>query len=243
MIIRVVVAVDHVLLRQGLRMLLGTEADIEVVAEADDPQSAIDQVLEHAPDVVLMDLDMPAHGGLDATRQLANVEPGVRVVALSGTDDESAVVSAMRAGAIGFVPKTATLEALIQTIRAAAQGRVTLSAAASARLAEELRAPGQGADHLTARELEVLASVAEGLSNKQIAWQFHISEKTVKSHVSTILSKFGLESRTQAALHATRVGLVSIERRPRTPVPPVERNIISLEAQRRGRRALGARSA
>jgi len=149
----------------------------------------------------------------------------------------------VRAGAIGFLPRTATLDALIQTIRAAAQGRVTLSAAASARLAEELRAPAQEPEHLTARELEVLACVAEGLSNKQIAWQFHISEKTVKSHVSTILSKFGLESRTQAALHATRVGLVSSERRPRTQVRPVERNIVSLEAQRHGRRPLGTRSA
>ena len=242
MTIRVVVADDHVLLRQGLRMLLENEADIEVVAEANDGQTAINQVLEHAPDVVLMDHDMPELDGVAATRRLHDSHPEVRVVALSGTDDESAVVSAMRAGAIGYLPRTASVEVLIQTIRAAAQGHLTLSAAASARLVEELRAPAQEPEHLTARELEVLASVAEGLSNKQIAWQFHISEKTVKSHVSTILSKFGLESRTQAALHATRVGLFSTGR-PRTPGRPVGRNIVSLEAQRHGRRPLGTRSA
>jgi DNA-binding NarL/FixJ family response regulator len=193
-------------------MLLESEPDIEVVGEADNGLAAVDEVLRLAPDVVLMDLSMPEMDGLVATQRLHAHDEKVRVVILSGAEEESVVVSVVRAGAIGYLPKTAPFEVLLQTVRAAARGLVTFSASASARLVHELHTPPDEPEHLTDRELEVLGCITDGLSNKAIAWKLKISEKTVKTHVSTILGKFGLESRTQAAMHATRVGLVHAER-------------------------------
>jgi DNA-binding NarL/FixJ family response regulator len=239
MSIRIVLADDHSVLRQGLRMLLESEPDIEVVGEADNGQAAVDEVLRLAPDVVLMDLSMPEMDGLAATERLRDQDEHVRVVILSGAEEESVVVAAVRAGAIGYLPKTAPLEVLVQTVRSAARGQVTFSAAASARLVRELHTPVEEPEHLTDRELEVLECITDGLSNKAIAWKLRISEKTVKSHVSTILGKFGLESRTQAALHATRVGLV---RTGRTAAHAARPNIVSLDGQRRARRPFDARS-
>jgi len=208
MTIRLVLVDDHVVLRRGLRMLLETEPDLEVVAEADNGLAAVEQTLQHHPDVVLMDLVMPELDGIAATQRLRAECPQIRVVILSSIDEESGVVPAVRAGASGYLCKNAPVEILVRTIRNVAQGKVTFSPVASARLIQELHAPPDRPERLTARELEVIECVAHGLSNKEIAWNLRISEKTVKSHVSTILGKFGLESRTQAALHATRVGLV-----------------------------------
>jgi DNA-binding NarL/FixJ family response regulator len=210
------------MVRQGLRVLLETEPDLEVVGEANDGAEAIDRVDDRRPDVVLMDLLMPRLDGITATQRLQERHPEVRVVLLSSDEAEAAVVAAVRAGAIGVVSKAASIDVLVDAIRAAADGRVTLSAAISARLVHELRAPAEQPERLTGRELEVLGRVVDGLSNKEIAWALRISEKTVKSHVSTILGKFGLESRTQAALHATRTGLVPV------PAAPV----ISLDSRR-----------
>jgi DNA-binding NarL/FixJ family response regulator len=240
MSIRIVVADDHTVLRQGLRMLLESEPDIEVVGEADNGAAAIDEVLRQTPDVVLMDLSMPEVDGLTATKQLHDQDDKVHVVILSGAEEESVVVSAVRAGAIGYLPKTAPFEDMLRTVRAAARGEVTFSAAASARIVRELHAPLEEPEHLTDRELEVLACVADGLSNKAIAWKLKISEKTVKSHVSTILGKFGLESRTQAAMHATRVGLVRTERTAAHKTMP---RIVSLDGERRVRRPYESHSA
>jgi DNA-binding NarL/FixJ family response regulator len=240
MSIRIVVVDDHAVLRQGLRMLLESEPDIEVVGEANNGTTAIDEVLRHSPDVVLMDLSMPDMDGLTATQRLHDQVEQVHVVILSGAEEESVVVSAVRAGAIGYLSKTAPFEDMLRTVRAAARGEVTFSAAASARLVRELHTPLEEPEHLTDRELEVLSCVADGLSNKAIAWKLKISEKTVKSHVSTILGKFGLESRTQAAMHATRVGLVRTERTAAHKAMP---RIVSLEGQRRVRRPYESRSA
>jgi DNA-binding NarL/FixJ family response regulator len=208
---RILLVDDHVMVRQGLRMLLDLEPDFEVVAEADGGSDAIELVSTIHPDIVVMDLAMPELEGLTATRRIHERHPEVRIVILSGDEDETAVVSSVRAGAIGFSSKTASIDVLVQTIRAAARGQVTFSAAVSARLVQELREPTEQPEHLTGREVEVLGHVAQGLSNKEIAWNLRISEKTVKSHVSTILGKLGMESRTQAALHATRTGLVSTD--------------------------------
>src|SRR5207342_3625371 len=173
---------------------------------------------------VLMDIAMPVLDGLSATRRLHDACPQVHIIVVSGAEEASVVVSAVRAGAIGYLCKTAPVDDLVQTIRAAAQGQVTFSAAASARFVQELHAPSEQPEHLTDRELEVMACVADGMSNKEIAWKLNISEKTVKSHVSTILGKFGLESRTQAALHATRLGLVPSGRTlARIPPRPLRR--------------------
>jgi NarL family two-component system response regulator LiaR len=213
MTIRIVLADDHVVLRQGLRMLLAEESDLDVIAEADNGQEAIDLVRQHRPDLVLMDLVMPELDGISATEILHSQHPEVRVVILSSLEEDSAVVSAVRAGAIGYLRKNVPIEVLVRTIRGAAQGQVQFSPAAAARLVQEVQSPIDQPERLTGRELEVLECIAQGLANKAIAWKLRISEKTVKSHVSTILGKFGLDSRTQAALHATRIGLVSAERR------------------------------
>jgi DNA-binding NarL/FixJ family response regulator len=208
MTIRIVLADDHVVLRQALRCVLDCEPDLLVVAEADNGRQAIDAVLEHQPDIVLMDLVMPELDGIKATETLHQCCPEVRVLIFSGLDEEHIVVSAVRAGAVGLVRKDVAIDGLVRSIRQAFRGQVQLSPIAAARLVRAFNEPVEQPERLTDREREVLSCIVNGLANKEIAWQLKISEKTVKSHVSTILSKFGLESRTQAALHATRLGLV-----------------------------------
>lgn len=208
MTIRVVLADDHVILRQGLRALLEDEPDIEVVGEADDGREAIDVVRQTSPDVVLIDLVMPEMDGIAATQVIHQERPLTRVLILSSIEDESAVLAAVRAGARGFVRKNAHIDDIARSIRAAARGEVQLSPADAKLLVREVQEPTQP-EHLTGRELQVLQMVTDGLANKEIAWKLRISEKTVKAHVSTILDKFGLQSRTQAAMHGLRLGLVA----------------------------------
>jgi two-component system, NarL family, response regulator LiaR len=205
MTIRVVLADDHVVLRQGVRALLRDESDIEMVGEADNGRDAVDVVLETAPDVALINLVMPEIDGVAATRIIHRERLETRVLILaSGADvDKTAIIAAVRAGAIGVIRKTASIEVVARSIRGAARGEVQFSAADAGLLVEEVHEP----ERLTPREFEVLQMIADGLANKEIAWKLRISEKTVKKHVSMILDKFGLQSRTQAALHAWRVGL------------------------------------
>jgi len=235
MSIRLALADDHRVLRHGLRALLETEPDMEVVGEGDTGRAAIDVVLQTGPDVVLMDLIMPEMDGITATQILHKQQPESKVLILSSMEEEEGIVtSAVRAGAIGIVRKSVPIEVVVQSIRAAAQGQVQFSPAATAHLVGEMQTPTESPERLTAREFEVLQFVAGGLANKAIAWNLRISEKTVKSHVSTILGKFGLESRTQAALYAARNGLVGAEA---VPLPRSEllapRNTVSMEMVRR----------
>jgi NarL family two-component system response regulator LiaR len=209
MTIRVLLADEPVMLRQSLRALLDAQPDILVAGEADNGRDAVDLVAEVHPNVVLLDLAMPGLDGIRATQRVHEEHPEVRIVILVCAEDEAAVLSAVSAGAVGVVSTKDSIEVLLQTVRAAARGQVMLSAAMSALLVQELRAPIEPPERLTGREFDVLECVAHGLSNKEIARSLHISEKTVKSHVSTILGKLGLESRTPAALHANRTGLVS----------------------------------
>jgi len=207
--IRILIADDHSVVREGLRMFLGLDPDIEVIGEASDGAEALRLVGALAPDVVLMDLIMPVMDGISATRAIREQFPDTEVVALTSVLEDASVVGAIRAGAIGYLLKTTDAEELRRSIRAAAAGQVQLSTDAAARLMREVRAP-DSPEMLTERETDVLRLVAEGKANKEIAQGLGIGEKTVKTHVSSILAKLGLQSRTQAALYAARIGIVTL---------------------------------
>ncbi|MBV9899320.1 MAG: response regulator transcription factor [Chloroflexi bacterium] len=208
--IRLVIADDHWVVREGLRMYLGRDPAFEVVGEAEDGQQAVRLAAERHPDVVLMDLLMPVMDGIAAIEAIRRDVPGVEVVALTSVLDDEQVVAAVRAGAIGYVLKDAHGLELKDAIRAASDGRVHLSPEAAARLLREVRTPDRP-DRLTERETDVLRLISVGLSNKEVARRLNIGEGTVKTHVSSVLNKLGLQSRTQAALHAVRLGLVRPE--------------------------------
>jgi NarL family two-component system response regulator LiaR len=208
MTIRVLIADDHAVVRQGLMMFLGLDDEIEVVGEAADGAEAVQLARDLLPDVVLMDLLMPRLDGVAATTIIRSELPDTEVLALTSVLEDASVVGAVRAGAIGYLLKDTQGEALRQAIRAAAAGQVQLAPEAAVRLMREVRAP-ENPEALTERETDVLRLVAQGRTNKAIAHELGVGEQTVKTHVSSLLAKLGLESRTQAALHAVRIGLVS----------------------------------
>jgi two-component system, NarL family, response regulator LiaR len=212
MAIRIVIADDHKVVRQGLRMFLDLDPDLKVVGEAENGAQAVELAGLLAPDVVLMDLLMPVMGGIEAIGIIRTRHPETEVVAMTSVLENAAVVGAVRAGAIGYLLKTTDADALCSAIRAAAAGQVQLAPEAAALLMREVQLPESsavsGVDALTDRETDVLRLVAQGRANKEIASDLGIGEKTVKTHVSNVLAKLGVQSRTQAALHAARVGLV-----------------------------------
>ncbi|NLF78017.1 MAG: response regulator transcription factor [Chloroflexi bacterium] len=207
MSIRVLIADDHSVVRQGLRMFLALDPDIDIVGEACDGVQALELAHELRPDVVLMDLLMPEMDGIQATARVRAELPDTEVIALTSVLEDSSVVNAIRAGAIGYLLKDTEADVLVKAIKAAAEGQVQLSPQAAARLMREVRAPNSP-EELTEREVDVLRLLAQGRSNKEIALLLSIGEKTVKTHVSNILSKLNVASRTQAALYAVRIGLV-----------------------------------
>jgi NarL family two-component system response regulator LiaR len=204
--IRVLVADDHAVVRQGLRTFLELQEDIEVVADVADGRQALDAVAEHDPDVVLMDLVLPEVDGVEAIRRIASERPRVRVIALTSFLDDDKLFPAVRAGAAGYLLKDVEPAELVKAIRAVHAGEGLLHPAVASRLMEEVAAGGgrEAPDNLTPREREVVGLIARGRSNKRIALELGISEKTVKTHVSSILGKLGLTDRTQVALHAVR---------------------------------------
>ena len=206
--IRLLIADDHAVVRQGLRMLLDLDDDIEVVAEAADGKEAVTQARRHHPDVLLMDMLMPGMNGITATEIIRTELPDVEVVALTSVLEDSSVVGAVRAGAVGYLLKNTDVDELRRAIKAAAAGQVQLSPAAASRLVREVTAPA-GPTQCTPRETQVLVLLAKGKANKEIARELRIGEQTVKTYVSNILSKLGVRSRTQAALYAVHAGLVS----------------------------------
>jgi NarL family two-component system response regulator LiaR len=207
---RVLITDDHGVVRQGLRMFLSLDPDFEVVGEASNGEEALAMARDLGPDVVLMDLLMPVMDGISATEKIRAELPDVEVIALTSVLEDASVTGAVRAGAIGYLLKDTDSEELSRAIKAAAAGRVHLAPEAAARLMREVRAP-DSPEALTDREAEVLRLLARGKANKQIASSLYVSEKTVKAHVSSILMKLGVQSRTQAALYAVRAGLVSID--------------------------------
>ena len=211
--IRVVVADDQALVRSGLRMILSSEADIELVGEAADGDSAVTLCARERPDVVLMDVRMPGLDGIDATRAVTAVEDPPRVLVLTTFDLDDVVYDALRAGASGFLLKDAPEERLTTAIRVVADGGSLFAPSVTCRLIEEFsrRAPRTepGAlEALTERETEVLTQVARGLSNAEIAAELFVTENTVKTHVARLLMKLGVRDRVQAVVLAYESGLV-----------------------------------
>jgi DNA-binding NarL/FixJ family response regulator len=210
--LRVFLVDDHAIVRAGVRGYLELASDICVAGEAASGQQALDEiaVLEPAgrlPDVVLMDLVMPGMDGIEATRRIKARWPGIEVVAVTSFTEEAKVRSALQAGAAGYVLKDADADQVAAAIRAAAAGQCHLDPAVGRILADSLRAPPTAADILTGREREVLAQIARGATNQQIAHRLGVAERTARTHVSSILAKLGLASRTQAALWAVQHGL------------------------------------
>ncbi|HYP42160.1 MAG TPA: response regulator transcription factor [Chloroflexia bacterium] len=213
--IRILLVDDHAVVRQGLKAFLATEADIEVVGEAANGREAVEQVKRLKPDVVLMDLVMPQLDGIGATAEIKASSPDVDVIAMTSFIEDEKVFGAMRAGATGYVLKDADPDDVVHAIRSAAAGEVHLDPRVARRLMEELhpskQKPAPTQEVLSEREVEVLKLVAKGYSNQAIGEHLIISPKTAKTHVSNILSKLGLSSRTQAAVYALREGLISAE--------------------------------
>jgi DNA-binding NarL/FixJ family response regulator len=210
MTVRVLITDDHKVVRRGLRGFLELDPDLEVVGEASNGAEAMDMARLLEPDVVLMDLLMPVMDGIEATGEIRRELPEVEVVALTSVLEDASVTGAIKAGAIGYLLKTTEADELCEAIKAAAAGQVQLAPEAAARLMREVRIP-ESPEALTEREAAILKRVARGEANKEIARSLFVEERTVKSHVSSILKKLGVKSRTQAALHAVRTGLVTVD--------------------------------
>ena len=209
--IRILLADDQALVRAGFRMILNAEPDLEVVAEAGDGDDAVEQALETNSDVVLMDVRMPRVNGIEATKQLVERGNGVRVLMLTTFDLDEYVIEAFRAGASGFLLKTAPPPQLIAAVRTIHDGDALLAPASTRRLIEEFARPpaaGPALDELTARERDVLRRLARGLTNAEIAAELVVEPSTVKSHVASLLGKLALRDRVQAVVFAYESGLV-----------------------------------
>ena len=198
---------DHSVVRQGLRLFLDMEDDFEIVGEAENGLQALEKIEELKPDVVLMDLMMPEMDGIEAIEKGKVKFPDVEFIALTSVLEDRSLVKAVKSGAIGFLLKNTEADELCRNIKAAARGVVQLSPEAARRLMTALQAEDPLSD-LTEREHEVLIALSKGLSNQDIAEQLSVTEKTVKTHVSNVLSKLNVKSRTQAAVYAWQTGLV-----------------------------------
>lgn len=215
--IRLLLVDDQALFREGLQTLLSVHDDLQVVGEAANGQEAIEAVEALSPDVVLMDLRMPVLNGVAATRHITESSPGCRVIVLTTFDDDDYVFDGLRAGAVGYLLKDVPSAKLVEAIRAAARGESFLQPSVAAKVVAEFSrmSGGQTAvsqqnlvEPLSERELEILAVLATGASNREIAAELFITEGTVKNHITNILGKLGVRDRTQAALKAKELGLI-----------------------------------
>lgn len=209
MTIRILIVDDHSVVREGLQMFLRLDPELEVVGEARNGLEAVHEARRLEPDVVLMDLLMPQMDGIEATRTIRRELPETEILALTSVLEDQNIFAAIRAGAIGYLLKDTEAHELRRSIKAAAAGQVQLSPQVATRLLREQQQSPPEVEELTPREQDVLQLLAQGLANKEIARDLGIGEKTVKTHVSNVLSKLGVLSRTQAAVYAVQMGLVS----------------------------------
>ena len=205
----ILIADDHPVVRDGLREMLESQADFEVVGEAADGDQAITKVAELKPDIVLMDLRMPVVDGVTAIREIKNSQAETQILVLTTYDSDADILPAIEAGANGYLLKDSSREDLYEAIRATARGETVLAPTVAARLVGQMRAPAE--ERLSSRELEVLQLVAEGASNKDIASRLHISQATVKSHLIHIFGKLGVSDRTAAVTVALQRGIMRLD--------------------------------
>lgn len=205
--IRIILVDDHAIVREGVRAILDAHEDMQVVGEFPSGNDALASVAALRPDLALVDLKMPGLSAVDTIRGLRERAPGIRVLVFTSFGEDSLIRATLDAGATGFLIKDALKDDLVRAIRSVSAGQPFLAPAAQRQLMELLRKPVDAREELTARETDVLRLIAEGLSNKQIARRLNLTEGTVKGYVSQILAKLHLQDRTQAALHAVRIGL------------------------------------
>jgi len=211
--IRILIADDHAIVREGLRGLIGSEDGMELVGEAADGAEAVEKARALQPDVILLDLVMPRMSGLEAIAGLRRDESAARILVLTSFAEDDKVLAAIKAGALGYLLKDSSPEELLDAIRQVYRGEASLHPSIARKLMQELRQPPQlplAEQPLTEREVEVLRLVARGLSNQEIGEALVVSERTVRNHVSNILEKLHLANRTQAALYALKEGLASL---------------------------------
>ena len=211
--IRILIADDHTLVRQGFEALLSTKDDIQIVGLAENGEKAIKMAQKLKPDIILMDLMMPVKNGIEATREIKADNPDARILIITSFAEDENVFQAIKAGALGYLLKDSSPKELMQAIEDVYQGRMSLHPSIAIKLMDELNKPLEGnltEDPLTERELEVLKLVAKGFSNQDIADKLVVSERTVGAHVSNILAKLYLANRTQAALYALRKGFTDL---------------------------------
>ena len=212
--IRILIADDHAVVREGLRALIDTEPGMELAGEATDGVEAVDKVRSLQPDVILLDLVMPRKGGLEAIGEIKKDNPDARILVLTSFDEDEKVFHAIKSGALGYLLKDASPQELLRAIREVHHGEPSMQPTVAHKVMRELQRTSNlplTEEPLTAREVEVLKWVAQGLSNQEIADKLVISERTVRTHVSNILSKLYLANRTQAALYALREGIARLK--------------------------------
>jgi DNA-binding NarL/FixJ family response regulator len=216
--IKVLLADDHAVVRQGTRELLDREEGIDVVAEASDGKEAVQLAIKERPDVVVMDFAMPRLNGIEATRQIKAVAPGIAILVLTAYDSDQYIFAFLEAGAAGYLLKDVQVDELIQAIRAVYAGESMLHPAIARKVINRFGKPEQEAttvhialDQLTEREIEVLKLAAKGMSNREIAGKLIISVRTVQTHLTNIFNKMGVGSRTEAVVHALRRGWITLE--------------------------------
>lgn len=212
--IRILVADDHAIVREGLRALIATEPGLELIGEASDGLEAVDKALALKPDIILLDMMMPRKDGLGAIEDIIKENPNARILVLTSFAEDDKVFPAIKAGALGYLLKDSSPQELLQAIHNVHQGEASLHPAIARKLMRELNQPPSlppTTDPLTEREVDVLRLVAQGLSNDDIAEKLVVSERTVRTHVSHILDKLHLANRTQMALYAVREGIAKLD--------------------------------